>query len=312
MTASNPESVSLALLAGGHKAAIVLIVQLTSPSHAIALRYDTQASKWLVLDSVADAPYPLLERPCIGAVYALTRVDSEAEFLPESLRTHLRPAQGMYHLAVLGPLNTLKGIVGDLGAASWLHAQPARLLRMTAAHATSVALVSDTCIKIGLTAAVANNLLPTAAHVHSLSVALRKSCSCRCVLQEAPVSSTAQRRTATVATRLQPQHPTGICLSSRFAPLLHTATDADEAEPVHYGPQLRTAAAVAAPGGSAGEYLKAASWNATTLTEPKVYELLTKASKEHVLVVAVQEMGTQGSSILKPGQQRATPLGGDA
>ncbi len=111
MTSSNAESVSLVLLAGGHKAAIV---QLTSPSRAIALRYDTQASKWLVLDSVADAPYPLLERPYIGAVYALTRVDSEAESLPESLRTHVRPAQGMYHLAVLGPL---MGILGDLCAA---------------------------------------------------------------------------------------------------------------------------------------------------------------------------------------------------
>ena len=140
-----------------------------------SLRNDSSANQWMVLDSEADSPQPLTQHPCTGSVHVLTRVDSEAEFLPEWMRTRVSPTDGMYHLIVIGPLHA---VMGDMGAATWLQAQPVPTLRTAASHATSVALVSDTCIKISLPAPIATSLLPTAMAVRSLSVALRKHCSC--------------------------------------------------------------------------------------------------------------------------------------
>jgi hypothetical protein len=136
----------------------------------MALRYSRSSDRWLALDSERPTPVALSQLDTTGALYALTEVATEADFMPLGYRTsHVLPC-ARSSLVLLGPFRHL---ASDVDAAGWLYQVRQQQLAAALAHATAVSLVSATCIEIAIPESAVAEVFPNSAAVTAMSASLR-------------------------------------------------------------------------------------------------------------------------------------------
>lgn len=206
-----------------------------------------------------------------------------------------------YILTLLGNFTQVQSPVA---VRAWIMASSIPTLQSLLVEAVSVHIASDTCIHIKLNHLTVMQYLRTDDLVAELSDALRREHDCRCVLQsDAELVQYRCRATSRHAAldQTRSKHARMMDNSLRWAnyydPLDddQPCADANDAG-VRQQQRCQAAAPQRArvpqrqrkrPAGTTP--LIMATWNATSLTPAKTHELLSLASKAHVLIIAVQE-----------------------
>ena len=209
------------------------------------------------------------------------------------------PANTEYILTLLG---NFQHVQSKIAAQAWMLSSAIRTLQSLATEATGLYIVNDNCIQVKLSSPTVMRHLRTSDSVSHLQESLRQHHDCRCVLQSDAEILHYRRRAASRPHALaQPprasKHARHIDHLLRFANYYDPLDDDQPCPDANTGgvkqtgeaPPRRPPQARQRSKPAASAPLILATWNATALTPTKTHELLSLASKAHVLVIAVQE-----------------------